>query len=144
MNTDALFCFTAASAYLFLKMFLNSGLQGYARFRGLGFKYPEDQAFKKSIAPNEKLADLEFRATAAWRNDLENIPMFVVAALCGLLAGVPLFAYQVLLTAYCGFRTLHTLTLITGKQPWRFIGYAGGISVTGVLFLWSLKLLLPA
>lgn len=135
--------FVATSAYLFLKMHFNSFFQGYARARGSGFKYPEDRLFDSSPKPEEqikKMEDLEWRATACWRNDLENIPLFFVAALCGLMSGIPLPAYKALLVAFCIARTLHSASLLFGRQPWRFIFFLVGMCITSTLFVWSLSL----
>jgi glutathione S-transferase len=132
--------FVASSAYLFLKMFANSGVQGYARFRWKSFKYREDQGFFGApFDENRPQPELLMRADAAWRNDLENIPMFVVAALCGALSGVPLPLYRVLVLAFCAARTLHTPCLLFGWQPWRFLSFALGIASTLLLYGVSLR-----
>lgn len=140
MDQNALCAFTATSAFFFLKLLSNSFLQGYARFRGAGFRYPEDQVFGKSFDPDNRFAELEHRATCAWRNDLENIPLFLVAALCGLLNGIPAEPYTWLLGSYCVLRVLHTLFLIKGTQPGRFLSFVGSVTVMGVVFVWSLRL----
>ncbi|MCA9794507.1 MAG: MAPEG family protein [Candidatus Eremiobacteraeota bacterium] len=142
MNQDAVAVLAATATFLFLKMQTNSVLQGYARAKGVGFVYPEDQAFFGGPKGQERshYEDLHFRATAAWRNDVENIPMFLMAAVCGLLAGVPLEAFRLLLIGYCVCRSLHTVFLVKSVQPWRFLLFATGNTITGVLFLWSLRL----
>lgn len=135
--------FVAASAFLFVKMLFNSFVQGYARFRATGFRYPEDTFLDpKNVDESykERLSRLEHRATAAWRNDLENIPMFLVAAYCGLISHIPMESYQSLVLAFCLARAFHTVALLVGRQPWRFLFFLAGVSVTLTLFLWSLKL----
>ncbi len=60
MNQECLSIFVASSAYLFLKMFSNSLIQGYARFRSKNFKYVEDQKFfAKSDEPPKPQTDLQ-------------------------------------------------------------------------------------
>ncbi len=143
MSTTPQTIFIATAAFLFLKMQSNSFVQAYSRFRGAGFKYPEDSIFGDrgvDEAQVQRMDDLEYRATACWRNDLENIPFFIVAALCGLMAGIPTAAYQALMIGYCAARSLHSITLLFGKQPWRTIFFVIGTSITCTLFLWSLKL----
>jgi uncharacterized MAPEG superfamily protein len=142
MNQECLSIFVASSAYLFLKMFSNSLIQGYARFRSKNFKYVEDQKFfAKSDEPPKPQTDLQNRADAAWRNDLENIPVFFVAALCALMTGINPLTYKLLVTVFCLARTMHTFTLIFPLQPWRTMAFSAGIGCTGLLFRFSLTAL---
>lgn len=139
MDPQLLSAFVAGCAYLFLKMFANSGVQAYGRFRYKSHKYPEDQAFF-GVPPDRQLQpELLLRAEACWRNDLENIPLFWVAALCGLLTGVASPLYHGLILVFCAARTLHTLALLGGWQPWRFLAYATGVGCTASLYLLSLR-----
>jgi uncharacterized MAPEG superfamily protein len=140
MEQQTLTYFVAASAYLYLKMFANTGVQAYARFRYKSFKYKEDSPFfREELDPEKPEPEILVRASAAWRNDLENIPIFLVAALCGLLTGVNPSLYGWLLVAFCAGRTVQTVTLILGKQPWRFLGYVAGQIATGTMFVMSLR-----
>lgn len=140
MDQQSLCTFVATSAYLFLKMFANSGVQGYARFRYKSHKYNEDQVFFGAPADREKpQPEILTRADACWRNDLENIPMFIVAALCGLMAGVPQHLYLPLMVAFCIGRTVQSVSLLLALQPWRFLGYAAGVVSTGAMFVLSLR-----
>jgi uncharacterized MAPEG superfamily protein len=140
MDSQSLCTFVATSAYLFLKMFANSGVQGYARMRGKTPKYREDKMFfgteHDSAAETPELLQ---RADACWRNDLENIPVFLVAALCGLLTGVPHSLYLPLMLLFCVGRTLQTVSLLLALQPWRFFGYVAGVVSTGAMFVLALR-----
>ena len=139
MNHECLSIFVATSAYLFLKMFSNSLVQGYARFRTQNFKYAEVQKFfgKNDEAPKAQ-TDFQNRADAVWRNDLENIPVFYVASLCALLTGINPVSYKLLAWGFCVVRSIHTVTLLKPLQPWRTIAFAAGISCTAMLFKLSL------
>lgn len=134
--------FTATAAFLFLKMTANSFVQAYTRIRGVGFGYPEDvSTFKgRERVQEHPLKDLHERAGAAWRNDCENLPIFLVAALCGAVAQVPLQAYTALLVAFCGLRLVHFVSLLKAAQPWRFLSFVAAQSIIGTLFVWSLRL----
>lgn len=133
--------FVATSSYLFVKMFSNSIVQGYCRFRYKSFKYREDESFfRAKLDTTKPQPELLTRADAAWRNDLENIPMFIVAALCAMFSGVPEQAFCWISLLYCAARTLHTITLLASLQPWRFIFFFIGMSCTSALFIWSLHL----
>ena len=134
--------FVATTAYLFLKMFANTGAQAAGRLRYKSYKYREDEPFFGTKF-DEQPPQPEYltRAEGAWRNDLENIPIFLFAALCGLLSGLPLGTYKALCIAFCAARTLHTVFLLSGLQPWRFICYFVGVVSTGAMFATSLHAL---
>jgi glutathione S-transferase len=71
---------------LFLKMFALSAYQGFYRLSRGVFVNPENaQVFKKSAA-EEELPQVR-RATKAWLNDLENIPIFLGLGLVYVLVG---------------------------------------------------------
>lgn len=139
MHETTLAAFVATCAYLYLKMFANSGVQAYGKFKYRSHKYTEDSRLFGAPPNQGEQPEILMRAEAAWRNDLENIPMFIAAALCGLLTGVPESIYIPLLVAFCIGRTVHTVFLIVGKQPWRFLGYIAGVVCTGSMFIFSLR-----
>lgn len=142
MEHSPLTVFVGACAFLYLKMLANSMVQAYCRFRYKSFKYREDEPFFRcKFEDQEPQPELLTRADAAWRNDHENIPIFLAAALCGLLTGVPLPVYTGLVVAFCVGRSTQTLCLLKGIQPWRFIGFVTGQICTSALFIWSLRLL---
>ena len=140
MQLDHVSVFVLASAYLFLKMNANSAVQGYARFRYNSFKFREDEVyFQVADRESRPTPQLMTRADACWRNDLENIPIFLVAALCGLMVKLDLQLYSALVVVFCAARSAHSFFLLWGKQPWRFLTYATAISCTGVMFVASLR-----
>lgn len=61
---------------LFLKMLAISCYQGYFRLRFTAFINPEDAAVFNRSAQAAERPEVS-RAMRAWRNDLENIPMFI-------------------------------------------------------------------
>jgi glutathione S-transferase len=139
MNQELLMYYVVACFFLSVKMSINSIVQGYGRFRYKSFNYPEDQPyFRTDCSRDEPMPEILYRAQAAWRNDLENIPIFFVAALCGLLAGVPLETYRALLLMFCLARALHSVSFYLALQPWRFIGYLAGQVSTIAMFCYSL------
>ncbi|WP_431703187.1 MAPEG family protein [Pseudomonas sp. BR20] len=112
---------------LCLKMFGIPCYQGFFRLRGLAFTNREDAAVFKRAAHPVELPQVS-RASRAWANDLENIPLFfVLGGLCVALgtAGAP--------TAWLfgGFtlaRMAHTLMYLAGWQPWRTLAYGLGVA----------------
>ena len=139
-SSPQLVTLVAAATFLFFKMLANTAVQAYSRFRGAGFRYPEDKLFGKPFEQENPYADLELRGASAWRNDLENIPLFLFAALLGLLTEIPAQPFAWLLGSYCFFRTVHTLCLVKGLQPWRTVSFTMAILMAAALFLWSLWL----
>jgi uncharacterized MAPEG superfamily protein len=139
MNEQLLFWFVVGSCYLAHKMLANSFVQAYGRFRYKSFKYREDKPFFGAELPTGEQPELLTRADACWRNDLENIPTFIVAALCGLFCEVPLEVYRALVLLFCAGRTLQTVSLLLAVQPWRFIGFFIGQICTAAMFIWSLR-----
>jgi uncharacterized MAPEG superfamily protein len=143
MNQQLIFWFVVGACYLNFKMLANSLVQGYGRFKYKSFKYREDEMFfRTEMRRDEPQPELLTRADACWRNDLENIPVFLFAALGGLVCGIPLEVYRALIVLFCAGRTLQTVSLLLSLQPWRFIGYLAGQTCTVAMFAWSLKELL--
>ena len=62
----------------------------------------------------------------AWRNDLENIPMFLYprAGLCD--RGLSPTLFIVYCAVFTVARILHTIFYINAMQPWRTIAYSVG------------------
>lgn len=112
---------------LFLKMLATSCYQGYFRLRFMAFINPEDAAvFKRSARAAERPEVC--RAMQAWRNDLENIPMFIALAGLAIVLEAPELPTLWLCSVFTAVRYVHTVTYLAGLQPWRTISYAVGIA----------------
>ncbi len=111
---------------LFLKMLAISCYQGFHRINNKAFKNTEDANFVSVKVRPEDLP-LVVRASQAWANDLENIPVFwVLGALCIALN----LNSDFIVWVFCIFtiaRFTHTVTYLSAIQPWRSISYAVGI-----------------
>ena len=69
MDQQSLCTFVATSAYLYLKMMSNTGIQAFARMRSKAPKYAEDKMFfGGEYDPEERPSDLQRRGTACWSN----------------------------------------------------------------------------
>lgn len=129
------------------KMWANALVQAYARFRYRQFVNPEDASLVGQLRgqphpPATQEHPLVQRAERCWRNDLENIPMFLLVALgYGLLGGRGVWG-AVYLGTFAIARTAHTLFYLTGLQPWRFLTYLIGVGATGAVAVHSLALIL--
>ncbi len=120
---------------LFFKMLAISGYQGYFRLRFVIFTNPEDAAVFKQSAHAEERPEVT-RGAQAWRNDLENIPLFI--ALGGLAIALNASALGVgwMCSLFTAARVLHTLFYLARVQPWRTVSYAVGIvSLIGLVGL---------
>lgn len=133
--------------FLAIKMWANALVQAYARFHYRQFVNPEDtslvgQLMGKPCLPTTQEHSLVQRGDRCWRNDLENIPMFLLIALgYGLLGGSAAWG-AVYLGIFAIARTAHTLFYLAGLQPWRFLAYLVGVGATGAVAIHSLALIL--
>lgn len=111
---------------LFFKMLVISCYQGFYRIKNKAFKNAEDANFVSVQARPEELPQVT-RASQAWANDLENIPVFwLFGGLCIALN----LSSDFIVWIFCIFtiaRITHTITYLSAMQPWRSISYAVGI-----------------
>ena len=122
---------------LFFKMFAIAILQSIVRTSTKTFLNPEDVKFFGGPAPADELPILK-RAAAVWRNDLENIPIFLFLGLLYVTLGCwPAGAY-IYFSIFAVARILHTIAYLRGMQPARTIFYTVGIAVSVML---SIKIL---
>ncbi len=131
---------------LFAKMFFNSGVQAWVRVRHRAFVRPDDAAFFGAGAtPLERELPLVDRAQQCWRNDLENIPMFLLLSLGLVLLGGSSYWVAVYCSVFVVGRVLHTAFYLSPRQPHRNIAFqlgvlatfAAGIHAVTLLGLWS-------
>jgi len=133
--------------FLAAKMWANALVQGYVRLRYQQFINPEDagivnQMIGHTLSAATQEHHLVQRATRCWRNDLENIPMFLLVALgYGLLGGDTGWG-AVYMGLFAIARTSHTVFYLSGQQPWRFLAYLLGMGVMISLSIHSLWLAL--
>jgi uncharacterized MAPEG superfamily protein len=119
---------------LALKMAAISIVQGRARIGAGVFVNPEDaKAFGGRQAPEE--APMVRRAANAWRNDLENIPIFLILAWVYVAAGLSGIAFIVYCAAFILARVAHTICYLNSIQPARTIAYTVGAIATLALII---------
>ena len=119
---------------LTLKMSAISVVQGRARVAAGIVVNPEDaKTFQASQGP-EDAPDVR-RASRAWLNDLENIPIFLI--LCGIYvaAGLSTTAFVIYCLIFTVARIAHTIFYLNAIQPWRTISYTLGAVVSMVLMV---------
>lgn len=126
MSTAFVYWFICA-AILWFKMFANSLVQGINRIQNRSFTRPDDAAFfgKGAKVQTEELPIVQ-RAAACWRNDLENIPMFLILGLGFVLADGPATGALIYFGLFTVARIAHTVFYLRPTQPWRNIAYQVG------------------
>ncbi len=117
---------------LLLKLSLTSLAQVVTRLRARTFLLPEDAALMRATAvANEAPAVARF--AQVWRNDLENLPFFLICALAYTLAGAPATPAWWLFGLYTGLRVAHTAVYLAKLQPWRAIFYLGSLATMWIV-----------
>jgi glutathione S-transferase len=110
---------------LALKMAAISIAQGRARVGAGVFTNPEDaKAFGAQLASAE--APAVERASKAWRNDLENIPIFLILAWIYVNAGLAAGAFVIYCIVFMVARIAHTVCYLNAIQPARTIAFTVG------------------
>ncbi|HYB98879.1 MAG TPA: MAPEG family protein [Candidatus Limnocylindrales bacterium] len=120
----AMRAYAVTTVLLFFKMVLNSTLQGYHRMGRRQFVHAEDAKFFGG-ASGEDLPAVQ-RLNAVWRNDLENIPIFLFLALVFVLVEASPDGAGWYFGTFVAARYAHTFFFINGVQPWRFLAYTLG------------------
>ena len=115
--------YAALTVILFFKMSAISIVQGITRMRGGAFTLREDAKLFGASAPAAEELPMVQRAARAWRNDLENIPIFLFLGLIFVTASLPLGAAEVYFGVFAAARIAHTICFLTAAQPWRTISY---------------------
>ena len=126
---------------LFLKMFANSAVQGLTRFRTKSFAWPEDAAMFRGAQAVERDPELVERASRCWRNDLENVPIYLFLGLGFVLAGGAPWWAALYFTVFTVARVLHTVFYLRGLQPHRNLAYQLGLLVCFALAIHIVVLL---
>jgi uncharacterized MAPEG superfamily protein len=110
---------------LTLKMAAISIEQGRGRVGSGVFTNPEDvKSFGGQLASAE--APAVERATKAWRNDLENIPIFLIIAWIYVYAGLSAGAFVIYCVVFMIARIAHTICYLNAIQPARTIAFTVG------------------
>lgn len=120
--------FVCALILLFAKTTATSILQVASRVRARSFLLPEDAAML-GVRPVPEEAVLVRRCAAVWRNDVENLPLFLALAFSWMLSGAGANEAWLLFGAYVALRILHTGAYLAGLQPWRALLYLAGLGV---------------
>lgn len=128
----ALPAFVFALLALFIKTSATSMLQVISRIRANTFLLPEDAKLLRTTTVTRE-ADFVARCANVWRNDVENLPLFLMLALTYVLLGAPAESAQLLFGIYVALRYAHKIVYLRALQPWRAIMYLSGLAVCWVI-----------
>lgn len=122
--------FALAAVVLSVKMFAVALFQGYMRTKHDRFARPEDaETYGSGEVADSDLAVVD-RAQRALRNDVENIPIFLVLAWCFVAMNIYPAACAVYFGIFAAARIAHTVFYLRPLQPYRTISYTVGTLVS--------------
>jgi|SRR5579862_1867698 len=121
--------YALTTVILFFKMFANSIVQGVGRLNSRTFVTPEDAQFFAHSPPAPDEVPIVKRGAMVWRNDLENIPIFLLLGLIYVTLGCWPEGAFIYFTIFVVARILHTIAFLNGWQPWRTIFFTIGMFV---------------
>lgn len=118
MQNPVFVIYVIASAIMILKIMGQGWMTVYRMLRvGAGYASPEDLQFgliNRNPQPGQlELNDYVDRSRRMHRNDLENIPAFLVCGMLFVLAGPPQVLASILMYGFVGARLLHTVAYAT-------------------------------
>jgi uncharacterized MAPEG superfamily protein len=119
---------------LALKMAAISIVQGRARISAGIFTNPEDAKRFGGQQVSAEAPTVE-RASKAWRNDLENIPIFLIIAWIYVAAGLSAGAFVLYCIVFMAARVIHTICYLNAIQPGRTIAFTVGALTMLVLMI---------
>jgi glutathione S-transferase len=121
--------YALTTVILVFKMWANSIVQAIWRLNTKTFVTAEDARFFTHAPPAPDEAPIVKRAAMAWRNDLENIPIFLFLGLIYVTLGCSPEGAYIYFTIFIVARILHTVAYLNGVQPWRTIFFTFGMIV---------------
>lgn len=119
LTDPAVRLYALSAVVLILKMLLTAGGTGTLRLFRKAYITDEDARFmgQSGTRPDPLIARLE----RIQRNDLENIPLYLVSGLLFALSGPSHTVAATLFGLVTGGRLLHTLAYLRAWQPWRSV-----------------------
>ncbi len=125
---------------LWLKGLWLSFLQVRGRWRARAFARAEDaRMFGLEVADEPAIVG---RAAAAWRNELESAPIFLMTAISAVLAKVDPALFAAACATFVGARLVQGYAEVHAKQPSRTIAWLVGVASHAalvVLLVWTLS-----
>ena len=121
MNNEALAIWFFCTGYLFLKTYSTSLVQALSRIKKKSYRHEDDMSFfskGKGKFGSEHFSEIDKKSEHVWRNDLENIPLFIFLFLgFTLIVNNKDYSITYALIFYIS-RALHILFFHIPKRPW--------------------------
>ena len=118
--------YALCAVLLVFKMFAVGAYTGMVRGRVKVSSNPEDVARFGGQASDVEHPEVA-RVLRAHRNDLENIPGFLVLGLVAVLVGAVGIPLKVALIAFTAARFGHSVAYLNALQPWRSVSFGVGL-----------------
>jgi microsomal prostaglandin-E synthase 1 len=137
-----IFCIAATA--LSLNMLGLWGYSGAVRGKSKTTPNAEDPStVSKGAKVTEETAPEVARVLRAHRNANDNIVPFLILAFLYVVLGASPKAAWILFGGFTAMRYLHTVSYLSGKQPWRTLTFvAGGLITMGVM-VQILRIVIP-
>jgi uncharacterized MAPEG superfamily protein len=130
--------YALTAVILTFKMFAVSIVQGRGRLDSTIYTVPEDARLFRGKLEAQEASSVQ-RASNCWRNDLENIPTFLILAGIYVAAGLSAKWFSIYCVTFLVMRILHTFFYLNAMQPWRTIAFTVG---TFAMFAMAIHLLI--
>ncbi len=121
--------YALCAVILVIKMIAVGMYTSTVRMRLKAVMNPEDAA-RFGVQVSETEPPEVARVLRAHRNDLENIPAFLILGLVAVLLGAPSLALKIALIAFTAARVVHSIAYLKSMQPWRSISFGVGLLST--------------
>lgn len=127
MLTDGLRLYSLASALVALHLILLALWTGFVRTQRKGFVNPEDAAAFKGQQLEVDHPDV-LRTKRAHQNAIESALPFFAIGLAYAMSNPSKVGAQAYFFTFLAARVLHSIVYLLGKQPWRTLTFAVGVS----------------
>lgn len=117
---------------LFFKGVSTGIYQGIVRSKAKAYSNPEDAKALGGKFIEQELPEIE-KANKAFRNDFENIPVFLALSLTYVLLGCWELGALIYFPIFTFARYLHTYCYIKSIQPYRSMSYGIGLSISFIV-----------
>jgi len=123
------------TVFLFLKMLFAGVYTAFGRRKDGRPAAPEDTFVTKNSSSEAGDMGTFDRGQAMHRNDLENIPIFLLIAILLLISGSAssknsVVAHIIYYAVFSFARLVHSFCVVFALQPWRSIAWATGVAAT--------------
>jgi prostaglandin-E synthase 1 len=118
--------YALCAVVLAVKMYAVAFYTAVTRLRAKVSVNPEDAVQFGAQVSTADHPEVE-RLMRAHRNDLENIPLFLILGLIAVLVGAPPLGLRICFIVFTAARVAYTLAYLKAMQPWRSMVFGLGM-----------------